>query len=171
MKKKTIFRILSTSFLMAVLVGFSMSSCKKKTSNPVAQEQKPETTVQYDHYPKSGHYVWTFHIGNLEQNSHLSIYTDSIGYMMLGPVYTNNYTMLKQSYSEKDGVNRWVGLGTKGESISKEGKYFVLFFKDVQDDKFTVFKKEFETKAEAETFPMPAPDETDSHGWNIYEKK
>jgi len=173
MKKTT--NLLAQLFVIVVLVaGGLLVSCKKKRADEPAK-QNPTTEKPSDRpssYPPAGHYIWKFNIDQVEQKSHLVIYSslDSIGYAMQGGMYTNNYSMHKTSYSDKDGENRWIGVGKGGEGFIKDGKYFVLFFKNVEKDKFTVFKKEFATQKEAEDFPLPPASSTDSHGWNEYEK-
>jgi len=165
--KKTTLSTVHVLLLLGLVFSSFLISCKKKKADEPAPSNPTEVLKSY---PVAGHYTWEFNIGPVEQTSHLVIYSsiDSIGYAMQGGMYTNNYMMHKVSSSEKDG--RWVGIGKGGVSLEKDGKYFVLFFKDIKNKEFTVFKKEFETQKEAEEFSLPAKDSQDSHGWNKYER-
>jgi len=165
-KKKT---IIPTLLFVNLIFVVSLTSCQKKKSDELAPT-KPSNTLTA--YPTAGHYSWNFKVGTTDQTSHLVIYStpDSIGYAMEGQVYTNNYMMHKISYSEKNNENRWIGIGKGGESINKDGAYFVMFFKNSKEKEFTVFKKEFETQKEAEEFALPSDSSEESHGWNVYKR-
>lgn len=149
----------TTSILLLILITFS---CKKENNHQEEITQVDNITMP------SGHYVWEFKISAVgKQESHLILYKDSISYVMTGPAYSTNYIMIKESYQN----GRWIGVG-KGGSIPKDDVYFVMFFKDATDNTVTVYKHECKNgKEEAESFPYPAPDATEDHGWNVYHKK
>jgi len=157
-------RVFQKASLLLLGAAFLFTSCKK--DDPIMEDSKPAGTP----YPLSGHYVWKFKVGNFDQESHLVCYTDSIGYSMIGPVYSTNYMMIQKEYSEENGQKRWIGVG-KGGSIPKDGKFFVLFFKDIESSSVVVYKKEFDTEAAARQFAQPADDDTQDYGWNTYVKK
>ncbi len=150
-----------------LLVSSATSSCKK--DDPQPDNNPPAGGVKI---PLSGHYVWKFEIPNVgAQESHLVFYTDSVQYVMTGPAYSTNYIMYTESYMENGDEKRWIGTG-KGGSISKDGVYFIMFFKDITDSTVTIYKHECKDgKAEAESFAYPADDATEDHGWNVYDKK
>lgn len=111
--------------------------------------------------PVKGKYRWDFEIQGSGLQTSVHDFTDkAILYTMQGPAYTVEYRMdiLKQEN------NRYLlkGDGPKG------GKYFVIYLKDVTPEAITLYKKEFATLQEAEAFPEPSPDNTESHGWNVY---
>lgn len=147
-------------------------SCKKESPiAPEAQEEPKKETGTAD-FTLRGTYKWDFEIPNIgAQQSSLFFYKDSIGYAMSGPAYTTDYVMQLESYTEQNGEQRWIGIG-KGGSISKDGVWFVLFFKDATATSVKVYKRECKGgKAEAETFAYPSENATEDHGWNIYLKQ
>lgn len=78
--------------------------------------------------------------------------------------YSTHYTMLPQSYKDSEAEKRWIGIG-KGGSISKDGVYFVVFFKEITDSSVVIYKHECANgKEEAEAFAYPAHDATADHG-------
>ncbi len=145
----------------ALLAAMFLVACKKEN---ITDDPKKG-------FPLSGQYVWNFEIPGLgQQASNLFFHTDSIGYSMTGDVFNTNYMMLKDSYKEDENEKRWIGVG-KGGSISKDGVYFVLFFKEITDSTVTIYKRECTGKEDAETFAHPEPTATADHGWNVYYKK
>ncbi len=154
--------------ILIAIFSTSFYSCeKKKTTIPDDNTEAPKTVTN----PLSGHYVWKFEIPGLgTQESHLTFYTDSTQYIMIGPAYNTNYMMIQESYTENDNEKRWIGVG-KGGSIPKDGVYFVIFIKDIADNTVKIYKRECNGgKEEAENFPYPEPDATADHGWNTYVK-
>lgn len=152
---------------LALLSGLAFASCDKK-------EKTPESNQEETNLPKlglSGTFVWNFNIPGLgDQVSKMTFFEDSVVYDMAGPAYTTNYLMMKESYAETNNQKRWIGVG-KGGSINKDGVYFVMFVKDITATSATIYKRECENKAEAESFAYPAADATADHGWNIYNKQ
>ncbi len=156
---------------LVIMSGMLFISCKKDDLQP--EDTKNETPQPAKaKVPVSGHYLWEFEIPGIgNQESHLTFYTDSVQYIMTGPAYNTNYMMIQESYSEANDQKRWIGIG-KGGSISKDGVYFVMFFKDITDNSVTIYKHECDGgREEAESFPYPDPDATADHGWNVYYKK
>lgn len=150
---------------LALISGLGVASCDKKEK--AAQEQEAVKAK----VPVNGKFSWHFNIPRMgDQVSAMTFTEDSVLYDMQGPAYTTNYVMIKESYTEQDGVQRWIGVG-KGGSINKDGVYFVLFFKDITPASVTIYKRECTGKTEAATFPYPAADAITDHGWNVYNKE
>lgn len=115
--------------------------------------------------PVKGKYRWDFEIpGSGVQTSVHDFAGDHILYTMKGAAYTVEYRMdiVKQ---EK---NRYTLKGAEGSP--KSGRYFVIFLKDITPDAITMYKKELSTLEEAMAFPEPDADNTESHGWNVYDQ-
>lgn len=161
-KMKIIFAVFAFSTLM-------LAGCKKEKIQP-GTENPATTNPVSTAYPLSGHYKWVFDIPGVgQQESHLVFYKDSIGYVMIGDAYSTNYKMIQESYKETETEKRWIGVG-KGGSINKDGKYFVLFFKNISASTVEIYKHECENKEEAYSFPLPDDQATADHGWNVYNK-
>ncbi len=151
---------------IAFLGSFAIAGCEKKGTD----NDDDKGTIPVAVLPLNGTYAWNFNIPGLgDQVSKMTFFNDSIVYDMAGPAYTTNYTMIKESYTATNDQMRWIGVG-KGGSINKDGVYFVLFFKDISDNAVSIYKRECENKAEAESFAYPAADATADHGWNVYNK-
>ena len=144
--KLIIFIILSTLFL----------ACTKEK----------ETTKEIVKIPFSGTYSWQFNIPILgDQLSTNIFYEDSISYSMLGAVYTTNYTQILHSFDTLQNKLITVGNGVKN------GKYFVMLFKDISDTSITIYKHECVSGiTEAEGFVKPDDNTTADYGWNVYLK-
>jgi|GEM_PF-1921150 len=120
-----------------------------------------------DAFELEGRYLWKFTIPNLgDQVSAQEYYTERIEYSMTGGVYTNAYTMHLESYDAGEG--RWIGVGSGGGSIVKDGVYYVLFFRENRGDSVLVYKHECDSREEAYTFTYPAENATSDYGWNWY---
>lgn len=163
------YKILAAFLLLHAAVWMS---CKKDApSQPSAKEENKEEpgTASFN---LKGQYIWDFEIPNIgAQRSQLFFYKDSIGYAMNGPAYTTDYVMMLEDYTDKNGERRWIGTG-RGGSISKDGVWFVLFFKDITDQSVSVYKRECKDgRSEAETYPYPSEHATEDHGWNKYIKQ
>lgn len=115
----------------------------RKNRDPIIETPTPKTP-----YPLSGHYVWTFEIPGVgEQESHLVFYTDSIGYIMVGPAYSTNYMMIQESYTDTNGEMRWIGVGKGGVSQKKENILFSsLRTLQIQLSQFTNVNAQVEKK-------------------------
>lgn len=150
---KNIIFILS---LMAISLGFI--SCTE-SDDPV--------TPQGVEIPLSGKYAWSFEIpqhGN--QRSEHDFNNDFIVYTMTGDVYNVQYNMEVLSYDANK--KRIVAVGA--EASPKAGVYFVIFLKDTTPQSVNMYKAEKPTKEEAESMEVPAADNTEFHGWNVYQK-
>lgn len=154
--------------ITALFFSMCLGACEKENNNT---EKNDDNRVEDTKVPLSGHYVWKFEIPGIgEQESHLTFYTDSVQYIMIGPAYTTNYMMIQESYSENTNEKRWIGVG-KGGSIPKNGVYFVMFFKDITENSVKIYKREcIGGKEEAESFAYPEADVSTDHGWNEYRK-
>ncbi len=120
-----------------------------------------------DAFELEGRYLWKFTIPNLgDQLSAQEYYTERIEYSMTGGVYTNAYTMHLESYDAEEG--RWIGVGSGGSNIVKDGVYYVLFFRENREDSVLVYKHECDSREEAYTFAYPAENATSDYGWNWY---
>lgn len=157
---------------MLLLHTTTWMSCKKEPAvQPATREENKEEPATAD-FNLRGQYIWDFEIPNIgAQRSQLFFYKDSIGYNMSGPAYTTDYVMIQESYTDANGQQRWIGTG-KGGSISKDGVWFVLFFKDHTATSVKVYKRECKDgKTEAQTFAYPSDNAAEDHGWNIYLKQ
>lgn len=145
--------------LQILIVFIFLFSCAHKNSKK--ETNKYLTQFKKDVFEQKGKYVWTFDLLGGEQVSTHTFYTDSITYTMTGKVYSTEYTMKKLSY-EKD-KNKWIGE-------NKKGVVFVLFIKENTDSSLTIYKRKCKANGieEALNYEIPALDETDDHGWNIF---
>ncbi len=85
---------------------------------------------------------------------------------MQGAAYSVEYGMNVLDYNRE--LNRIILKGTEGSP--KAGRFFTIFLKNVTEDALTMYKKEFASLEEAMVFPLPSESDTESHGWNMYQK-
>ncbi|MBE7634564.1 hypothetical protein F7642_09515 [Tenacibaculum finnmarkense genomovar ulcerans] len=138
------------SILLIVLVAFLAVSC--------SDEDTPDTN---ESMTIEGTFSRSF---DVQGNAHSATYTissDKITYNLAG-LHTASYTIGKEFYSSKD--NRWIGISENNNT------FYVLFFKEVKDSEFTMYKKEVKSLEEGKTTAVPSADDTKNHGWNTYQK-
>ena len=120
-----------------------------------------------DAFELEGRYIWKFTIPGMgNQVSVQEYHGDRIEYRMTGNVYANEYSMEMESYDTEEG--RWIGVGSGGSSIVKDGMYYVLFFRDYRGDSVLVYKHECDSREEAYVFDYPSEDAVSDYGWNWY---
>ncbi|WP_018675663.1 hypothetical protein [Riemerella columbina] len=154
-------KIISTVlvFMSLFMVCNIAMSCNRDGS-----ETKPE--VKLPEAPIKGTYVWKFTIPSMgEQTSIHTFEGNIIKYKMEGKVYTVLYDMKIESYDDKSKK-----IIAKGISGTKEGRYFVMFLKDITLNTVYLYKAEVESLEKAKTFPLPNADDEHNHGWNLYKK-
>ncbi|MCO5239106.1 MAG: hypothetical protein M9904_03530 [Chitinophagaceae bacterium] len=116
--------------------------------------------------PVDGKYRWEFEVPGAGKQTLIYSFTDSvINLDMTGKALTRNYDLSVLSYNRK--TNKIIAKGINGE---KKGVFAVIFLKDIRKNSVLVFKKEFPTQAEAESFNIPSAESTESHGWNKFDK-
>ena len=132
--------------------------------HPDNTDSPPRTTpLQNDPFPLLGTYTWTFQLPGYGTQVSTNIFSaDSVEYDMAGEAYSVHYRIYREIYNAEEG--RWVGK--TGNDI-----YFVMFFKDQTDTSVTIYKRKCKNREEAYTFPIPAPDAKEDHGWNVYLKQ
>lgn len=127
---------------------------------------KPQDTPNNSNNNTFEDYIGTwsrsFEVTNTTQTATYIMSKNSIEYKLSGGIFSTNYTIQKDSYNTAK--RQWVGH-------TAEGKYYVLFFKEVKDNKLTLYKKPVATKAEGESSATPTDTDTDNHGWNTYDKQ
>lgn len=130
-------------------------SCNKNDDSPSAKKQ--------DEVEFTGTWKRQFEVGpsNLHKVSY-KIYQDSIRYKLVGPIGNSNYKMIRDSFTKTD--NRFIGHNLKNN------KYYVVFVKDITSKNLTLYKKEVTDVNKGKLADVPASDNTQSHGWNIYSK-
>ncbi len=117
--------------------------------------------------PVIGKYKWEFEIpGSGMQTSVHEFFPGHIEYSMTGPAHTTAYTQNMVSFDP--GEQRCITLGSGGD---KEGVYFLIFFRDISDGQVTIYKRKCASREEAESFPVPAAEAAEDHGWNVYKKE
>lgn len=146
---------LLASSLLTILV---FTSCHRNNDNdgPVTP---PTNGVEI---PFQGKWQRQFEAGpgNPHTVSYL-IENDKIRYVLTGVIGNADYTMVRDTFLMEN--NRFIGH-------TSDNHYYVLFTKDVSDNHITVYKKEVENVTEGLNEPLPAPDNTENHGWNVFEK-
>ncbi len=147
-----IFEITGTKLItMAVMAGTLMSFG--------TQNARP--------LPVQGKYKWVFEIpGKGAQTSVHDFQQNAVVYTMQGQAYNVEYGMNVLDYNRE--LNRIILKGADGSP--KAGRFFTIFLKNVTEDALTMYKKEFASLEEAIVFPLPSESDTESHGWNVYQK-
>ncbi len=116
--------------------------------------------------PVIGKYKWEFEIpGSGTQTSVHEFFPGHIQYSMAGPAHSTAYTQNLVAFDPAE--QRCITVGSGGD---KEGVYFLMFFRYINDEQVTIYKRKCATREEAENFPVPAMDATEDHGWNVYTK-
>ncbi|MBX2926179.1 MAG: hypothetical protein KF746_28565 [Chitinophagaceae bacterium] len=116
--------------------------------------------------PVNGKYRWEFEVPGAGKQTLVFSFTGSaINVDMTGKSLTRNYDLSVLSYDDK--ANKIIAEGTSGE---KKGVLAVIFFKEIRERSALIFKKEFQARAEAESFDVPPAESTESHGWNTFDK-
>jgi len=159
---KTIYLSLTATLLLLT------PSCSSDDNITIVEETKEPTKVTL---PLSGKYQWGFEIPGMGEQVSIHDFKDGkIEYIMSGSAYSNSYDMIPESYNATE--KRIVAVGKGGEgTYNKDGVYFVMFFKDLTDNTVSLYKKECTSKEEAYSFAVPADNNTENHGWNIYKKE
>ncbi|MCV6628863.1 MAG: HmuY family protein [Flavobacteriaceae bacterium] len=103
-----------------------------------------------------------FSVGNSPQRATYTIAQDKISYALDGGFASTTYDIKKEYFSKSD--NRWVGFRESNDT------YYVLFFKDISETEFSLYKKKVASLEAGKTEPVPAADNTENYGWNVYKK-
>ena len=135
--------------LIALFIGFA--SCDNDDDTP------KEDSITF-----KGSFSREFDVQGTTQTATYTITQDKINYDLAGGFAQTNYDTEKKYYSNND--KRWVGYRNSNST------YYVIFFKDVSDTKITLYKKEVASLEAGKTEPIPAADDTENHGWNVYQK-
>lgn len=109
-----------------------------------------------------GSFSRDFEVAGYQQRATYTVTDETISYELTGGMGQANYNIEKEHYVSSD--NRWVGYRESNFT------YYVLFFKDVSDTEFTLYKKEVESLDAGKSEPIPAADDTENYGWNTYYK-
>ena len=150
--------------LMALSLGLAAwLSALTSARSDNTDDPRRTTPPRNDPFPLRGTYTWTFQIPAYGTQVSTNIFSaDSVEYDMAGKAYSVHYMLYKETYDAEEG--RWIGR--TGNDI-----YYVIFFKDQTDTSVTIYKHKCANREEAYTFPIPAPDAEDDHGWNVYLKQ
>lgn len=152
---KNLFTI--ATFCMLILLSSNLSAMPTPALNYAAEP----TPVNL---PLNGKYQWQFEVPGSEKQTLTYTFTDSIiNIDMTGSTLTRNYNLLVISFDSK--TQRIIAKGIDGE---KKGIFAAIFLKDIQEKSAVIFKKEFSTREDAETYKVPDADSDDSHGWNKF---
>jgi len=164
-------KIFFTLLMVGAIVATS-TSCKKedKKTNPSTsqtQTQNPNEPKS-THFPDPGEYVWAYDesMGQLKDHLIFNSGRDSIRFKKTG-IWGYQYIIHKVSFSEDE--NRWVGIAGKSSDrivFDSEGKYVVMYFKDIKKNSAKIIRSVFNTEAEANEFVIPANPE-----WGDYKRK
>ncbi|PIE50287.1 MAG: hypothetical protein CSA38_03555 [Flavobacteriales bacterium] len=149
--------------LLLPLVGilFMVSSCREES--PVVKKAD-DTDFGTGEIFFAGKWARDFDAGGQQQTAEYYIYQDSIKYNLFGAVIDLNYVIEKDTFLMEK--KQFVGHSYDGT------KYFSLFFKNITDDSLTIYKKiDFQNLEEAMEMEIPAPDDTENHGWNTFYKQ
>jgi len=103
-----------------------------------------------------------FDVEGFQQRATYTINQDNISYELTGGIGQASYTIEKEYFSSSE--NRWVGYRESNST------FYIVFFKDISDSEFSLYKKEVSSLAEGKTEPIPLANDTENHGWNIYKK-
>ncbi|PCI02909.1 MAG: hypothetical protein COB81_04625 [Flavobacteriaceae bacterium] len=141
---------MKTSKLFAILGLFiAITSCTKEDSNTEAILQE-------------GTFSRTFEVQEILQRASYTIGQDKISYALSGGFAETSYDILKNYYSEEE--QRWVGHRESNDA------YYVLFFKNYNENEVTVYKKQVASLEEGKSAAIPSADDTENYGWNLYQK-
>lgn len=132
-----------------------LSYCTKPQDN-----QNNSNNNTFEDY--TGTWSRNFEVTGTTQTASYIISKDAIEYKLSGGIFSTNYTIQKDSYNTTK--RQWVGHTT-------EGKYYVLFFKEIKDNKLSLYKKTVTNQSEGENSTIPTDTDTDNHGWNTYDKQ
>ncbi len=136
--------------LIALFVGFI--SCDKDDDGP------KEDIISF-----TGSFSREFTVpGDIVQTATYTIAQDKINYDLAGEFAQTNYDTEKKYFSDAD--KRWVGFRESNNT------YSVIFFNNISDTEITLYKKEVASLEAGKTEAVPAADDTENHGWNIYNK-
>ena len=136
--------------LIALFIGFT--SCSSDDS-PIPGND----TIAFE-----GSFSREFDVQGATQRATYSITQDKINYDLAGGFAQTQYDTAKQYYSSGD--NRWIGYRESNTT------YYVIFFKNVSETEITLYKKEVASLEAGKTTPVPAADNTENYGWNVYKK-
>jgi len=114
----------------------------------VENDEKSSLENETPALPFEGNWTRSFQLGegaDSLQYVYYNIYTDSIQYIMKGPLPLN-YNLIRDTFLLKE--NRWVG--------KLNDVYFAIFVKAINADTIALFKQQFPTREEALNRPYPA---------------
>ncbi|ALU74364.1 hypothetical protein AUW17_03360 [Tenacibaculum dicentrarchi] len=137
------------SILVMAMIAFMAVSCSSE-DEPIVDNLAIEGVFSRD-----------FDVQGASHRATYTIYSDKITYNLAG-LHNTNYTIKKEFFTSKD--NRWIGVSENNNT------FYVLFFKDVKDNQFTMYKKMVKSLEEGKTTPVPTADDIENHGWNTYVK-
>ncbi|MBL4746860.1 MAG: HmuY family protein [Flavobacteriaceae bacterium] len=141
---------MKTIKLLTVLSLFiALASCTKNDTNTVATLEE-------------GTFSRTFEMQGMLQRASYTIDQDKISYTLSGDFASTDYVLTKKYYAEKE--QRWIGVR------ESNGAYYVLFFKEYSDSQITIYKKQVTSLKEGKEITIPAADDTENYGWNLYKK-
>lgn len=89
------------------------------------------------------------------------ISTNRIHYKLNGSLGNAEYTIMRDRFLAKN--NRFVGH-------TKEGTYFVIFFKITAEKDLMLYKREVHNLAEGLKAKVPSASDSENRGWNTYKK-
>lgn len=161
MKKHNLFIMLLVIFGLST--GCYLYAQKATTPHTEVLVQQQTTPLKNDTFPLTGSYRWTFFLGPVEQLSTHTFAPNHIDYQMQGKIHSTKYRMQQLSYDHSQ--NKWIGQ-------TPDGTVYTLFFKNIESDKLTIYKRKC-TKglSEATALPRPSDDTTADHGWNVYTRE
>lgn len=147
-------------------LGIALLSAFLTTCGPpsetVVDSVEPLEDGTEDPIPFLGTWTREFDVG--PGNTHIATYvvaSDRIHYTLTGDLGNADYVMIRHGFSGTD--NRFVGH-------TKDGKYYVLFAREISDRNVTIYKQKVDGLTAALGLAMPPIDTTENHGWNSYEK-
>lgn len=133
------------------IIIFTLISCKKEIN--ITKPDKNFVTF-------IGTWSRDFDVlGNL-QTAKYTIKLEQIDYKLTG-LHTAEYSLKKDSYNEEDG--RWIGHNIENN------QYYVLFFKNVEQEEITIYKQKINDPNNALDLAIPPDDTEKNYGWNKYQ--
>ncbi len=141
------------SILVLAMVSLAVVSCSDSDNNPIDGED----TMAFE-----GAFSREFEVQGAKQRATYTVAQRKITYDLSGGFAATNYELTQQYYASDD--NRWIGVN------EENGTFYVIFFKNVEDNQITLYKQEVASLEEGKRIETPASDNTDNYGWNTYTK-
>ena len=136
--------------LVVAFLTFTAISCDSDNDDDLSQ-------ITFE-----GVFSRAFEVQGFQQRATYTIGQENISYELTGGIGQASYSIGEKYFSSND--NRWIGYRESNAT------YYLMFFKNISDTEISIYKKEVSSLEEGKAAPIPAADDTENYGWNIYKK-